>query len=445
MGVTCEAMRSGEALNVRGGPLGAGLLLAALVFLLAGGDARAGSAITVNETGDESDIAPATPCDVSADPGSQCTLRAAIQTANLTPGHDPIDFQIPGSGVKKIAVQSALPAITAPVDIYGYGQSGSSANTDGFPLPLTTQIKIFLDGDALSGSASGLRFDPGATGSAVRGLAIGNFPFAGIRAEVPVTMQGNFLGTNAAGTGPRPNLVGFLGGSAAANTLIGGPDFDDPNLISGNLAEAIVTNAAVTIQGNYIGTERDGKAPLPNTTEEDPLFALLLAGDGSDKVSRNIIANSSAGGISVPNPNAGSLLSVNRMFGNDGLGIDLGEDGVTANDDLDPDPGPNTLQNYPVITSAERSGGTTEIQGDLNSVPNENFIMEFFQADGKSRQGKMYLGGIGTSTGPNGEAPFSLEFVKPKRGKFVTATATRIASGDEGATSEFSKPVKVKQ
>jgi hypothetical protein len=39
------------------------------------------------------------------------------------------------------------------------------------------------------------------------------------------------------------------------------------------------------------------------------------------------------------------------------LGIDRG-DGVTANDQLDPDAGPNGLQNYPVL-AAVRAGERT--------------------------------------------------------------------------------------
>ena len=413
------------------------------LFVAMAADAHAGLPIVVNDTGDEGDLAVGGECDTSVDPGSQCTLRAAIETANAFPGLDSVQFEIPGSGVHTVSPQTPLPNATGLVVINGYTQDGAALNTNGVPLPITAKLKIFLDGSALSGFTPGLRFDPGSAGSLVTGLAIGHFPGAAVRAEVPITVRGNFLGTNAAGTGARPNLAGFFGSSGAVNATVGGPDFEHRNLISGNTGEAIVTNAALTAEGNYIGTERDGRSPLPNTTEQQ-LSSVLLDGDGSDTIQRNIIANSSGPAITIPNPNAGSLLSANRMFGNDGLGIDLGDDGVTPNDGLDNDSGPNTLQNYPVITRAERTGETTTIEGDLVSVPNENFIIEVFQAAGKSRQGKVYLGGAGNSTGPNGEMPFSLEFAKPKRGKFVTMTATRVAAGDLGATSEFAKPKKVR-
>ena len=63
---------------------------------------------------------------------TQCTLRAAIESANEFVGLDLIDFSIPGSGVHTIAVQSPLPAIQTPVVINGYSQAGASPNTDGF-------------------------------------------------------------------------------------------------------------------------------------------------------------------------------------------------------------------------------------------------------------------------------------------------------------------------
>ena len=48
----------------------------------------------------------------------------------------------------------------------------------------------------------------------------------------------------------------------------------------------------------------------------------------------------------------GNTIRGNSIFSNGGIGIDLGGDGVTANDALDADNGPNQRQNYPIIVSA---------------------------------------------------------------------------------------------
>ena len=74
----------------------------------------------------------------------------------------------------------------------------------------------------------------------------------------------------------------------------------------------------------------------------------------------------------------------NSVYGNTGLGIDLAEDGVTANDAGDGDTGDNDLLNYPVITSAVESGGSVTVTFDLD-VPAGTYRVEFFDnsaADG---------------------------------------------------------------
>ncbi|MBA3241932.1 MAG: hypothetical protein H0T60_11960, partial [Acidobacteria bacterium] len=47
-------------------------------------------------------------------------------------------------------------------------------------------------------------------------------------------------------------------------------------------------------------------------------------------------------------------------------------------DTLDPDTGPNNLQNFPVLASATSGGGTTTIQGTLNSEASKAYRIEFF-------------------------------------------------------------------
>jgi CSLREA domain-containing protein len=86
----------------------------------------------VNRTADTPDANLANAaCDVEpSQRGNQCTLRAAIQETNNTPGEDQIRFNIvSAAAVKTISPASALPFITETVTINGYSQPGASANT----------------------------------------------------------------------------------------------------------------------------------------------------------------------------------------------------------------------------------------------------------------------------------------------------------------------------
>src|SRR5829696_3276150 len=113
--------------------------------------ASASTTFLVNVPGDTQDADTADDlCDVNPfGPGDQCTLRAAIQQANATPGADVINFGIPdsfGADVKTIHVGATsisngpLPTITDPVTINGYSQKGSSVNT----LAKGTNAKLII-------------------------------------------------------------------------------------------------------------------------------------------------------------------------------------------------------------------------------------------------------------------------------------------------------------
>jgi len=119
-----------------------GVLLAALMaasLMLAAGQARASTTFTVNATEDHSDaLLTGDRYDTGYDvPGAggeledECTLRAAIEQANYTPGADTINFNIGGTGVKTVSPTSQLPIITGPVTINGYSQPGGTALREG--------------------------------------------------------------------------------------------------------------------------------------------------------------------------------------------------------------------------------------------------------------------------------------------------------------------------
>src|SRR5438034_3380770 len=92
---------------------------------------------------------------------------------------------------------------------------------------------------------------------------------AGSRPLTGNVVQGNFIGTNAAGDAPVPNgFFGLIVASPTSGTLIGGTVAGAGNVISGNAFGGLnmggvgVNNNLV--QGNFIGTNAAGTAPIPN-------------------------------------------------------------------------------------------------------------------------------------------------------------------------------------
>jgi hypothetical protein len=202
------------------------------------------------------------------------SLRAAIIAANADPtvGGDTISFEIPGTGVQTIALESSLPAITRTVVIDGFTQTGASLAPGAIPT-----LTVELDGSGAGHGAYGLTFSAG-TSSVVRGLSIVGFTDdlgqggAGIYLEGSasgITVADNFLGVKPDGVTAEGNANGIV--VASPNNTIGGTTSSSSavspaNVISGN------TNAGVLLVGsgatgnvvgtNTIGTNAAGTAAL---------------------------------------------------------------------------------------------------------------------------------------------------------------------------------------
>src|SRR5205085_3715060 len=80
-------------------------------------------------------------------------------------------------------------------------------------------------------------------------------------------IQGNFIGTNATGTGAVPNSTTGMSIGSSENT-IGGTTPQARNLISGNTTHGMLISGQYTfgnvVIGNYIGTDTTGFNPLGN-------------------------------------------------------------------------------------------------------------------------------------------------------------------------------------
>src|SRR5262249_25480819 len=134
----------------------------------------------------------------------------------------------------------------------------------------------------------------------------------------------------------------------------------------------------------------------------------------------------------------------NSISGNTRLGIDLGNDGVTANTPGTHPSGPNLWQNYPVLTSVVAAGSNKTVSGYLDSTPNTTFLIQVFanarpdhSGDG---QGQYFLGETQVTSNANGHATFHLTYTPIAGAPFLSATATDDSG--YGSTSEFSRTIK---
>jgi uncharacterized repeat protein (TIGR01451 family)/CSLREA domain-containing protein len=230
------------------------------------------------------------------------SLRQAILCANGNLGLDTISFNIPGAGVHTVQPLSPLPSITDPVVLDGYSQPDASPNTllNGDDAVLTIQL---MGGSPGSG-ASGLVIDAGGSGTTIRGLVINRFSVNQIlvRGASGNTISGNFIGTDPTGAGS-VSSTGDGVSIAGPSNKVGGTNPAARNVISGNTNRGIIITAnGNSVQGNFIGTNRNGTAAVPNLAN-----GIQITG-GAD----NIIGGTT--------PGAGNLISGNGGF-NGGPGV----------------------------------------------------------------------------------------------------------------------------
>jgi titin len=235
-----------------------------------------------------------------------CSLREAINAANAKPGPDRIVFRIPGIGVRTIQPLSQLPTIRDSVVIDGYTQRGSSPNTNPPELGTNAVVTIELDGTkAGSPWINGLFIN--ASGTMVRGLAINRFSGNGIyiygTAATANLLQGNFIGTDAAGTADLGNGInGVLIAGFATDNLVGGSAPEARNLISGNEFSGVnIFSASNVVQGNLIGTDATGTKKLANVRGvvlQHAAAARNLIG-GTTPGERNVISGNDQRGVLI--------------------------------------------------------------------------------------------------------------------------------------------------
>ena len=258
-------------------------------------------------------------------------------------------------------------------------------------------------------------------------------------ADSNTSLMGNYVGTNAAGAASIPNALGGIRVLDSSGVTIGGPGLQR-NVISGNSLGSApgleLTGPGTTgtvVKNNLIGVAAGGINALGNAGPgvrisngaSGSSIGGTAAGDG------NVIANNGAGVVVQDNSSLSNAILGNSIVTNSGLGIDLGNDGVTPNGPANViRTGPNRLVNAPFIHSVSSFG---EITTSLVALANSQYRIEFFSSPAAdpsgSGEGRTFLGSVNVftdSAGFTGQFPFS---VTPSSGERVyTATATEIGS-----------------
>ncbi|MDQ3413755.1 MAG: right-handed parallel beta-helix repeat-containing protein, partial [Verrucomicrobiota bacterium] len=330
---------------------------------------------------------------------------------------------------------------------------------------------LIVQGLVINRFQEGIRFDEGSSGAVVAGNFIGTDPdgasslgnstgilifrssgntIGGQAAEarnvisgngssgiahidgVDNVIQGNYIGTNSAGTVGLGNGAGIDIGGDNATALIGGTTADARNVISGNAGPGIAVNVGPNnvIQGNYIGTDATGTAAIANavgiTGGGAGIGALNIRIGGTEVGAGNLISGNTGNGVNLAfGANAliaGNLIGTQQdgisALGNgaDGVGLGFTTGGAFGG-------GPDTV------------GGTTPGAGNViafNSGTGVRAIVGFFGGTGGAGQGQHTI--LGNSIFSNGQLGIDL-------GLLAGVTLNDEGDADEGVNHQQNFPV----
>jgi hypothetical protein len=338
-----------------------------------------------------------------------------------------------------------------------YTASDYNTSTSG-PDPKTitfTPAESVTESDHVVGTGTNLlNLETGSDGSSVLALSLINGPSLGLFARTDSNrVDGCWIGLAPDGTVAGITSWGFR--TFGSSNQIGDPN-GSGNVIVGagtgiDLAGGASNN---TVQNNLIGETPSGTAAGNNsgidvTSGFGDETGNTIGGIGSNE--GNLVAHNTKG-ILLPDDDVEHTIRGNRIFDNDGLGIDLAFDGQTPNDAGDGDDGANRLQNFPEIQSADYDAGADEVTVtyQVPSDPNASgsgasaydLAIDFYRADADEEEGEAYLGtdtyaASDYNTSTSGPDPKTVTFTPQAsvtRDDHVVATATDA----NGNTSEFS-------
>lgn len=315
---------------------------------------------------------------------------------------------------------------------------------------------------ALANHSTGVLITVGASGNIVgtseaspvdsvaRNVISGNVGF-GVRFRKEATgnsLSGNYVGLDASGQNSIANAFGgFSTFEGAHSNLIGGMSPNQRNFISGNMEWGIriqPNSGNNLVLGNSIGVAIDGISAVGNE-----IGGVWLEEAGGNWIGNgtvqgaNVIAHNGASGVVITGTAINNVVARTEIYGHSEIGIDLGGDGSTANDETDIDDGPNALLNYPTLSLVASSGTESVFVGEIDTTENAEIRGEFFVDDPltSAPDGKHFIGFHSQiHSGASGHGHWIKEFpVAVDLGDSISATSYFGLAG----SSEFSPTLEV--
>lgn len=436
--------------------------------------------------------------------GGPGSLLRALLEAEARPdgaGRDRVIFDIPGAGPHTLSTGALADLqFTGKIEIDGLTQPGSLANTASSDI--NAQLKVDINGSRLTfhnadvlvrgvvmrGPSALLSLIGGGSvegsfiGVSVDGLTLATTPgntaqincLGGCRIGGPAPAQRNLIGCpqqsamsciniQAANARVEGNLIGVTRNGlsrlvtptdAGTSQVFTALDVQAGNVqIVGNTIGGFTKGIRLLfsnhlIQNNRIGVGVDGISSIANARN-----GIDVSGNGV-RLLGNHFANNVRDGVVVRNGSTLVTLVENTFSANGEQAIDLdisnanNGDGVSANDPLDADAGPNTSQNFPVLTQARRDATGVIANVSLNSTPSTSFRLRycFVATPDQSGNGECDQPIVGVTqtvtTDASGNFSGQTPTLPTTTLTHLTATAAVVAGIFE-STSEFAQSTRI--
>ena len=373
----------------------------------------------------------------------------------------PIEYNMPGNGGDGIYITgtSSGAGVVVGGTLSGDANVISSNMAEGLAIFGGSGNRV--EGNLIGTDASGLNAVPngnngvdvegessdnviggfGAAGNLISGNYLDGIYFFTDTTTTGNVIAGNIVGVNLAGTNALPNSSAGVEVYDGVTIGVAGAG----NVISGNAGDGVdLDGSGNVVEFNAIGSLGGGPTAVAMGNAMNGVTVYGSHNTIGANGSANTIAYNGRAGVAVGFGTTSGGASFNDIegnfiFANSGLGIDLGSNGVTA-DDSAGHSGPNELQDFPVLSgSVTATAGILSVSGTLaNAAPGTQYTIDLYNnpaADPSGHgQGQTFVGSQTVTIGSGGAFTATFAVAQLPSGTVWSATATDAS----GNTSEFS-------